>query len=46
MDCLKQVEQDDKMFKNIELDHFWTVWKLSPAVNLLSSQTMVTGEAS
>jgi len=43
---VKQAEQDSKMFKNITLDYFWTGWTLSLAVNLSSSQNMVTGAAS
>ena len=43
---VKQAEQNNKMFKNMNLDYFWTGWTLSLAVNLSSSQNMVTGAAS
>ena len=45
-DGIEQAAQDSKMFKNIMLDYFWRGWKISLAVNLSSSQNMVTGAAS
>jgi len=45
-DEIKQAEQDSKMFKNNKLNHFWVGFTLSLAVNLSSSQNMVSGAAS
>tara|TARA_Y100000287_G_C14072527_1_gene281531 strand:+ start:313 stop:456 length:144 start_codon:yes stop_codon:yes gene_type:complete len=45
-DQIKKAEQDSKMFKNIKLNYFWMGFTLSLAVNLSSSQNIVSGAAS